>query len=400
MRYLIIGNGLAGTISAQTLRDLDREAAIDLYAEEKHLYYPRPKLIEFLAGVLPEERLFAFPESWYREKNLHVHLGGRVEKIDLRTREVETSEGKKEKYDRLLLANGAHSFVPPIQGAEKRGVFTLRTLDDARAIQDWIKNHPRVVIIGGGLLGLEIARAVRHRGCEVKIVEVFDRLLPRQLDTQGASLLKTQIEGLGIEVRLGVVTKELLGRDRVSGLRFENSDTLEAETAIVAAGVRANISLANLSGIRTDKGVVVDDFLRTSDPHVFAAGDNVQHRGSLYGIIPASFNQARIAAANMAGQQKTYSGTVPSNTLKVVGLDVTSLGLVHPEGDAFEELRKEDKERSMYKKIVLRGGKAVGAIWMGKKQNVGDINRIVSQNLDVSRWKEALLEEDFDFSVL
>jgi nitrite reductase (NADH) large subunit len=308
--------------------------------------------------------------------------------------------GKREPYDFLLLANGASSWVPPIKGAEKEGVFTLRTLDDALAIIDWIKDHPDVVIIGGGLLGLEIARAIRTRGGSVQIVEFFPRLLPRQLDTEGAFVLQSQIEKMGIKVQLGIVTEEILGDGKVEGLRFKNGEGLDAQTAIVAAGVRPNIRLASEAGLETDKGIIVDDSLQTSHRGIFAAGDNVQHREKIYGIIPASFNQARTAAMNIAGLEKQYAGTVPSNTLKVVGLDLTSIGIVTPEEGEAEELRKTDKEKAVYKKIVIQDGKLVGAIWMGTKQNINEINRIILQQIDVERWKDVLLDEDFDFSAL
>lgn len=400
MRISVVGNGLAGTIAAKTLRELDAKADIDVFSEERYLYYPRPNLIEFLAGNIKKTDLFAFSEDWYASWNISIHLGKPIRKIHPDSKEIESDGGKREPYDALLLANGASSWMPPIQGAEKKGVFTLRTLDDALGIIEWIQDHPDVVVIGGGLLGLEIARAVRSRGAKVQVVEFFPRLLPRQLDTEGAAVLQSQIEEMGIKVQLGVVTEEVLGDEKAQGLRFKGEGGLEAETAIVAAGIRPNISLAADAGIETEKGIIVDDYLQTSHPDIFAAGDNVQHRERIYGIIPASFNQARIAALNIKNQKKKYTGTIPSNTLKVVGLDLTAIGLVNPEEGTCEEFRKVDTEEGIYKKIVIQKGKLVGAIWMGTKENINEINRIILQHVDVAEWKESLLEEDFDFSVL
>jgi nitrite reductase (NADH) large subunit len=400
MRVLVIGNGLAGTIASKTLRELIPAATIDVFAEEKYLYYPRPNLIEFLAGNISQSDLFAFPEEWFDNHNISIHLGQPVTKLHPEDKQVELDGGKKEPYDFLLLANGASSWVPPIKGAEKKGVFTLRTLDDALEILDWIKDHPDVVIIGGGLLGLEIARAVRTRGASVRVVEFFPRLLPRQLDTEGASVLQSKIEDMGIEVRLGIVTEEILGEGKLEALRFKSGEELEAQSAIIAAGVRPNIGLAAEAGLKTDKGIIVDDSLQTSHADIFAAGDNVQHEDKIYGIIPASFNQARTVAFNIAGQEKKYTGTIPSNTLKVVGLDLTSIGLVTPEEGTADEFRKTIKEQGIYKKIVIQEGKLIGAIWMGTKQNINEINRIILQQIDVDKWKDSLLEEDFDFSVL
>jgi nitrite reductase (NADH) large subunit len=400
MKAVIIGNGLAGTMAAKTLRELDAQAEVVVFAEERHPYYPRPNLVEYIAGKLPYERIFAFSEEWKVRQKIDIRLGTPVRKIHPQSREVELDAGRREPYDALLIANGASSFVPPIKGADIRGVFSLRTLDDAKAIIDYVQENRRVIIIGGGLLGLEIARAIRSRGAEVEVVEFFDRLLPRQLDAQGASLLRSQVESLGIRVRLGVITEEILGPGEVRGIRLKGGAEVSAEMAVIAAGVRPNLGLPQDAGLATDRGLVVDDRLRTSHPQVFAAGDSIQHRGKLYGIIPASFDQARAAAYNMLGQEKKYEGTVPANTLKVVGLYVTSLGLANPEGQGYEEIRKTNKEEGIYKKVVLQDGVLVGAIWMGTKKGVSEISRAVMAKTKVNQWINTLLDDSFDFSVL
>jgi nitrite reductase (NADH) large subunit len=400
LRIIIVGNGLAGIISAKTLRELDKKVEIDIFADEKYHYYPRPNLIEFLAGNIPFERMFAFSEEWYGEQNINIHLEKPVSRILPDSQEIEVEGGKREKYESLLLANGSCSFIPPFKGADKTGVFALRTLDDAFELLEYLKSHQRVVVIGGGLLGLETARAMKSRGALVEVVEFFDRLLPRQLDTQGASLLKAQIENMGIKVHLGLATEEVLGQDEVSGLRFKGEAEIETDMAIVAAGVRPNLKIAKEAGLETDRGLAVDDYLQSSDSKIFAAGDIIQHRGRVYGIIPSSFNQARVVASNILGKKEEYVGTVPSNTLKVVGLDLTSVGLVNPEDDSYEELRKENREEAIYKKVVLQKGLVVGAIWIGTKKGVSEINRIISRKISVEIHKDSLLEDDFDYSVL
>lgn len=400
MRVIIVGNGLAGIISAKTLRELDKKVEIEVFAEEKYHYYPRPNLIEFLAGTVPFERMFAFPQEWYREQNINIHLGKQVISIFPDTQEIKVEGGKKEKYESLLLANGSSSFIPPFKGTDKKGVFALRNLDDAFELLEYLKSNKRVIVIGGGLLGLETARALKSRGARVEVVEFFDRLLPRQLDIQGASLLKAQIENMGIKVHLGLATEEVLGQDKVRGLRFKGEKEMETDMAVVAAGVKPNIRIAKEAGLETDRGLVVGDYLQTSNPKIFAAGDVIQHIGKVYGIIPASFNQARIVASNILGKKEKYEGTVPSNTLKVVGLDLTSVGLVNPEEGTFEEFRKEKKGEGIYKKVVIQKGVVLGAIWMGTKKGVSEISRIISQKINVEKHKISLLEDDFDYSVL
>lgn len=400
MRVLIIGNGLSGTVAAKTIRELDKEVEIDIFTEEKYHYYPRPNLIEFLAGNIPREKLFAFPEEWYNEMSIKVHLDTPVKRVLPDSEEIEVEGGKKEKYDYLLLANGCYPLIPPFKGKEKRGVFTLRTLNDTYEILEYVKEHRRAAVIGGGLLGLETARAMKSRGADVEVMEFFEHLLPRQLDVQGGALLKEQIEKLGIRVHLGLATEEILGRDEVIGLKFKGGEEIETDMALVAAGVRMNIQIAKEAGLETGRGLVVNDLLQSSDPKIFAAGDVLQHRGIVYGIIPASFNQARIAAYNILGQKKAYEGTVFSNTLKVVGIDVASIGIVHPEEDGFEEIRMEKKKEGVYKKLVIQNGIIVGAIWIGAKKGFNEVNRLISYKINVEKWKNSLLEDDFDFSVI
>ncbi|MFZ2054709.1 MAG: FAD-dependent oxidoreductase [Candidatus Aminicenantales bacterium] len=400
MKTVIIGNGLAGTMAAKTVRELDSQVEVLIFAEERYHYYPRPNLIEYIAGKLPYERLFAFSEGWHVRQKIDIRLGTAVRKIHPRSREIELEGGGRDSYDKLLIANGASSFIPPIKGADQRGVFSLRTLDDAQAILDGLQSHHQVAVIGGGLLGLEIARAIRSRGAEVEVVEFFDRLLPRQLDTQGASLLRSQIESQGIRIRLGVATEEILGNGETKGLKLKGGPEVKADMVVIAAGVRPNLGLPQDAGLATDRGLVVDDRLRTSHPQVFAAGDSIQHRGKVYGIIPASFEQARTAAYNIMGEDKKYEGTVPANTLKVAGLYVTSVGLVNPEGEGFEEVRNYKKEEGIYKKIVLQDGALVGSIWMGTKKGVNEIARAVTAKAKISQWINTLLDDSFDFSVL
>ncbi len=398
MRVVIVGNGLSGTIFAKTLRELDTEAEVVFYEEEEYPYYPRPNLIEYLAGNLAYERLFAFPKEWYEAQKLQLHLGRKVSRIHRDAQSLELDGGETVPYDTLLLANGAHAAVPPFQGTDKRGVFTLRTLDDVHVILEYLKDHPRVAVIGGGLLGLEIARAFKTRGAEVDVYEFFPRLLPRQLDTEGAAVLQRQIEGTGIRVFCDVATQEITGSTAAAGLRFKDGKEATADMVVIAAGVKPRIELAHAAGLETDRGIVVNDRLQTSAPNILAAGDSVQHRGRVYGIIPASFQQARTAAQCLAGQDQAYSGTIPSNTLKVVGVEVTSIGLVNPETEAVEEIRRDDAERGIYKKIVLQGGRLKGSIWMGTKQGVNEINRLIQRDIDVRPWKDQILDDDFDFT--
>jgi len=389
---------MAGTLAAKTVRELDRDVDIDIFGEERHAYYPRPNLIEFVAGRLPYEKLFAFPENWNVRQRIGIRLGERIVKLRPEDRTIESADGETFPYDALLLASGARAALPAIEGAGRKGVFVMRTLDDALAILDYLRDHSRVAVLGGGLLGLELARAIRVRGAEVQVVEFFDRLLPRQLDPAAAAVLKGQIEKTGISVRLGAVSREILGGAGVRGIRFESGDEIEADLVVVAAGVNPEIGLAKDAGLAVERGVVVDDRLRTSRPGIFAAGDVAEYQGRVYGIIPASFEQARAAAFNMLGLEMPYGGTVPANTLKVAGLHVTSVGEVNPDGRGYEVLVRSAPDEGLYKKIILKEGRLVGAIWMGTKKGAAEISRLVTLKKEVGGRREDLLEDNFDFT--
>jgi nitrite reductase (NADH) large subunit len=394
---VIIGSGLAGTIAAKTLRELDPRVGIEIFGEERHPYYPRPNLIEYLAGRIARDRLFAFPEGWAEKQGIALRLGATAARIRGAEKTVETAEGASVPYDVLLLATGARPLRPPVAGIDKKGVFVLRTLDDADVLIGLLSGNRRAVVLGGGLLGLEIARAIRGRGAEVRVVEFFDRLLPRQLDAAAAAILKSQIERSGIVVQLGAVAREIFGEEGVRGVRFESGDEVKADAVVVAAGIAPEIGLARDAGLKLGRGIVVDDRMRTSADGIFAAGDAAEHAGRIYGIIPAAFEQARVAAHNMLGLDMPYAGTVPSNTLKVAGLFVTSVGNVLGEGAGFESVVRSDPGTGLYKKLVLQEGRLAGAIWMGTRKGASEIGRLVALNKDVERRKEDLLEETFDF---
>jgi len=394
---VIVGSGLAGTIAAKTLRELRPDIGIEVLGEERHPYYPRPNLIEYVAGRLARERIFAFPESWAERQAIAVRLGGAVVRIRPDQNLVETAAGDQVRYDALLLATGARAARPPIPGIERTGVFVLRTLDDADALLAHLGEHRRVAVLGGGLLGLEIARAIRSREAEVDVIEVFDRLLPRQLDAEAAAILRAQFERSGIGVRLGETTQEILGDGAVRGLRFGSGGTLGADAVIVAAGMAPETGLARAAGLKVGRGILVDDRMRASHPGVFAAGDAAEHAGRTYGIIPAAFEQARAAAHAMIGLDLPYGGTVPANTLKVAGLHLTSVGEVHAAGPGFESVVRAEPEAGLYKKLVLFEGRLVGAIWMGTKKGALEIGRFVALKKDVERYKKDLVEDAFDF---
>jgi len=398
MHMVIVGGGVAGVTAARTIRENDSKAKISVYADENHLYYPRPRLYEVLSGEAKPQEICMFSGEWYGKRGIKVHLNKKVLGVDAAKKEILLEDRSRVNYDKLLLANGARSVIPPIKGVEKTGVFTLRSIRDALIINEYTKKTRKAIIIGGGLLGLEFAASLRKLGQQVEVVEIFPRLLPRQLDQDGATILKDQIEARGINIVLGVKTEEILGKETVSGILLGDGKELSGNLVLISAGVKSNTELAVEAGIKVDKGVVVDHYLQTSVDDIHAAGDAAEFEGRVYGIIPAAVEQAKTAAMNMLEKEKqSYKGTIPSNTLKIVSIDLTSMGIVNPEGPQYEEIRKIDKRKGVYKKIVLEQGKIVGAIILGDTKNVTSIKKLMDQETDVTKYKDSLLKDDFDY---
>jgi nitrite reductase (NADH) large subunit len=304
-------------------------------------------------------------------------------------------------YDRLLLATGGRAFVPPIEGADRAGVFSLRTLDNARAIKAYAGQVSRALIVGGGLLGLETARALVRPDREVTVLEIVPHLLPRQLDAPGAAVLTHRLEEMGLRVRIGAQTKTILGDDRVTGIQFADGSQVEGDMVVLSTGIRSQTDLARAAGLEVNRGIVVDSQLCTSVSDVYAAGDAAEFGGRVYGIIPAAIEQARAAATNMVTQKSaTYSGTVPSTTLKIVGIDLTCLGESTVGGPEYTILRYSDAETGVYKRLTLRGSRIVGAILLGDTSDVRPVQQLIVSKRDVADYGDRLVDGSLDLKAL
>jgi nitrite reductase (NADH) large subunit len=395
---VIVGNGVAGVTAARILKNKNPDSKVSIYTDETYHYYPRPRLYKVLSGETEPREIYMFPEKWYSEKGIKVHLNRKAVAIDVDRKELMLQNRTRVSYDKLLLANGGHSFVPPIKGVEKPGVFTLRSLRDTLIIREFTKKTKKTIVIGGGLLGLEFATSLKKLGHQVEVVELFPRLLPRQLDPDGADILKSRIAARGIDIILGAKTEKIMGKKTVSGILLDSGETASGDLVLISAGMRPNVKLASDAGIKVNRGVVVDSFLRSSAHSVYAIGDVAEFEGRVYGIIPAALEQANIAATNLLEDEKTvYPGTIPSNTLDIVGIDLTSLGIVNTQDGKYEEIKKVDEENGVYKKLVLDQGKIVGAIILGDKKGVPVIKRLMTQETDITKHKDSILNDDFDY---
>jgi len=397
--YLIIGNGVAGNSAAETVRRIDPAGKILMFSKEKDYFYYTPALPEYLGGEKQVKDFTLHDALWYEKNRIDLHLQTEIVQIDSQKKIAFTSKGAKFSYDQLLLACGGKSFVPPIPGSTSPGVFTLRTVEDADAIRKKLQGARETVVIGGGLLGLEAGNGLRKAGLEVSVVEFFPRLLPRQTDVAGAALLQRQMEEMGFRFHLGAKTQEIVSAQ--DGLRvvLEGGPELPAQLVLISAGVRPELTLAKALNLTVDKGIKVDDHMYTGLKGVYAAGDLIEHRGRFYGIWPASMEQGRVAGANMAGQERTYAGTVPSNSLKVVGIDLLAAGDLDAEGK-MESVVVKDEARKIYRKLVLKDHCIVGAMLLGDTRGKEEIQRAIQSKKDISPWEKELSSGKFDFSKL
>ncbi len=361
-RILILGAGVAGMTAAEEARKAAPGVTIQLISREPGLPYYRLNLTRFLAGEVTEAELVVQQRSWYEQQRVEL-VEGEVSAITPEAKQVWLRDGRVLDYDRLVLASGAHPFVPPIAGATREGVSVLRTLADARAIRERLQSGQRVVCIGGGLLGLETAGALTRQGAQVTLLEGQEWLLPRQLPRRGGELLQRHVESCGITVRCGVQVRELVGDEQVQGVRLADDSVLTAELVIISAGVRPNSYLARQSQLKVKTGVIVDDLMFTSDPAILAAGDITEHRGLLYGIWPAGYAQGVVAGINAIGGHAEFSGIAPSTRLKVLDVDLFSIGQLGLP-DASYQLIEEENDGA-YRALVCRDSQILGAALVG-----------------------------------
>ncbi len=401
MKYVVVGNGVAGVTTAQAIVQADAHGETHIFGREPYPYYRRPQLWELIAGRIEQEAIFYRPAEWYAERSIHLHLGAEVVALDPAAHRIVLADGSPVEYDRLLLATGGRSFIPSCEGSDKEGVFALRTLDDALAIKAYAQKVSTALVIGGGLLGLETARALITAGLKVTVVEFFPYLLPRQLDAEGAQVLQALLEAQGLAIVTGGTTEAILGSPCADCIRLKDNRVLPGEMVLFSTGMRSETGLAQAAGLQVNKGVIVNEYLQTSAPDVYAAGDVAEFNGVVYGIIPPAIEQARIAAANMvAPGSAIYAGSIPSTTLKVAGAEVTTLGEALAADEGHTILRRTDVAGGRYRKFVLREGRIVGAILLNEPERARPTAQLIEKGIDVSAHTERLLDDDFDLKSL
>ena len=362
---VIVGNGMA---AARLVDELAKVAlgryAIAVIGDEPRLAYNRVLLSSVLAGETQSHDIELKPATWWRDRGVTLKYGCRATEIDVGRRELKIANDESVAFSRLVLATGSTALRLNLPGADLAGVHTFRDTRDVDLLLTLAAQKKRVIVVGGGLLGLEAAYGLAKAGATVTLIHLMDRLMERQLDAPAAELLKSLVERKGIRILLNANTARIEGERRVEGVELTDGRKLEADAVIFAAGIRPNITLAREAGIPVNRGVVVDDHLQTGASDIFALGECAEHRGTCYGLVEPAYEQARVLARHLAGSDAAYGGSVVSTNLKVSGVGVFSAGdFIGAEGS--ETILLSDVRHGTYKKLVISEGRLAGAVLVG-----------------------------------
>lgn len=385
--YLIIGNGIAGLAAAEEIRKNDENGKILIVSKEEIPTYWRTRLSALIAKDFDKDDIYVKKEAWYQEKNIEEKLDTEVEKLDLENNKAILANGEEIEYAKVLLATGARAFVPPIKNVESKGVFAIRSLDDLISFKEYAADKKEVVIIGGGILGLEAAFSVKELGKEVSVIEAADYILNRQLDHELSKKLEKSLNDMGIKTFTGKATEEILANDgKVSGIKLSNGEEIKADVIMVQAGVRSIIDLAKNSNLEVDRGIIVNDNLQSRKENVYAAGDCAQIGNFTIGLWTASQEMGKIVGRNMTGAKETYEKPKPFSTLMIGNIKVFSAGMTSGEG--IEEMKAE-KDGNIYK-LFKKDGKFVGGILWNDIKMQNDVKDLVfnDKNLEDTKLAE------------
>jgi nitrite reductase (NADH) large subunit len=376
-KLVVVGNGMAGARAVEEV--LARGGAelfdIVMFGAEPYGNYNRILLSNVLSGVSDATEIFMNPLAWYTENNIRLHAGAMVTDIDRPSRAVRSDTGITEHYDKLLIATGSRAFLPPIEGLRGAdgeltpGVFGFRTLDDTNGIMETAKQSKVAAVIGGGLLGLEAARGLLNFGCEVHVVHLGAHLMEAQLDPTGAAILLSQMQSMGVKIHLSKSTTKIVSEGgRVSGLEFKDGTSLPCDMLVISAGIKPNSELGTRAGLTVERAIVTDNRMRAvDDMNIYVVGECAQHRGRVYGLVAPLWDQAKVFADHITGHnvKSEYHGSKLATKLKVMGVELASMGLTAPQDEADEIIQFSEPKHGTYKKLIVRDGRLVGGILMG-----------------------------------
>lgn len=407
-KYLIIGNSAGGIGAAEAIRQVDKAGSIIIISDEPYPAYSRPLISEYLVERCPLEKMLFCPADFYEKNSIQTFLSRKVERLDIGEHAIELEDGSRIAWKKLLLATGGLPIVPQIEGIEKKGVFTFTTLDDAKAIDQSLNRATQAVVIGGGVIGVSVTEALVKRGIEVTIVEMKERILSTILDEEASAVEEEILSQTGVRIVTGHTVAEISNDpfvgEATSSVTLDDGSRVPCELVILAIGVLPRTELVSGTKIKVNHGIVVDRYMATSSPNVYACGDVAEAYDFVYGenrltpIWPNAYIGGRTAGFNMAGVPNEYQGGTAMNSLKYFGLDVVAAGVVTPPDDSYEVLSK--KFDNIYRKVILKDGIVVGMVFVSNIEKSGIVFNLMKDRINVDGFKQELLAYDFSLASL
>ncbi len=410
-KYVIVGASAAGIGAVEAIRDIDPTGTITIISEEYCPQYSRPMISDFVSGKATFEKMKCRDDHFWEDNAVQALTGRTAVRLNLADKYVELDGGDKIQFEKLLLATGGKPFVPKIEGADKEGVFTFTTLADAERLAAKLESAKKVVVIGAGLIGVSVTEALAKRGLQVTMVELKDKILSLLLDTTAADIVETAIKKAGVTIITGQSVQRILGKaenDRiVGGAVLTNGNQLQCDVVIVAIGVIPRMELTAGTDMKTNRGIIVDRFMRTSVPDVYASGDVAEaydfilNENRSLPLWPLAQLEGKVAGYNMAGKKTDYEGGTSMSSLKYFSVPITSIGIANPnEDNAYEILVKHDPAKNVYKKIVLKDNVIVGMCFVNDIERTGILFHLMKNGVNVKRFKQLLLADDFSLASL
>ena len=392
-RLVVIGNGMAGM---RTVEELLARAPvrydITVFGAEPHPNYNRIMLSSVLAGEKRIDDIVINPRSWYAENAITLHAGDPVVAIDAKAKTVTAASGLVVGYDKLLLATGSKPLMPPLPGLDLPGIVAFRDIADTDKMLEAAQTRQRAVVIGGGLLGLEAAWGLKRRGMAVALVHLMPTLMERQLDVEAGHMLQKDLTERGLHFFTQAQTERILGDSRAEGIALADGRTIAADLVVVAIGIRPNVDMGKAAGLAINRGIEVGGDMATSDPDIYAVGECIEHQGQVFGLVAPIWQQAKVCAARLAGDAvASYATPALSTRLKITGIDVFSAGKLAAEDDGDEEVVFRDAAKGIYRKLVVRGDKLVGAVLYGDVADGGWYFDLIKGDKDVGALRERLI---------
>jgi NAD(P)H-nitrite reductase large subunit len=402
-KYLIIGNSAGGIGAAEAIRQVDKEGAVTIVSEEPYPAYSRPLISKYLAGERTLEGILFRPLDFYEQNNILFLPGKKVTHLELDQRTAWLEDSEQIVWEKLLLAVGGKHIFPKMQGSDKRGVFTFTKLDDAKAVDRFLDNARKAVVIGGGLIGISVTEALVKRGVDVVVVEMKERILNTILDEQASLMAEEVLKQAGAEIITGHTVVKISGRGTVKEVILDNGDTIPCDLMVVAIGVSPRPELALDAKLKVNRGVVVDCHMATTHPGVYACGDVAEAYDFVYGdnrltpIWPNAYIGGRVAGFNMAGIPTKYPGGTAMNSLNYFGIDITSAGMpTAPNNDGYEVISRQ--ESNTYQKVILKDNLIVGMISVENIEKSGIIFGLMRDRVNVESFKQSLLADNFSLA--